>query len=523
MPMMPDDLNYQLDYLKVHKELQESILRDITRRIIKTDFSISDTANWQTEVLQESGVLYSDITKEIAKTTKRMESEICEAFEDANTKVFDYDEELIVEAGYDIKKVTNISPAMKKIIQSTLAKSSTEAINLTKTTAITSKSAYISACDLAHMQVTSGAFSYQEAIKNAVKSAARQGVTVIYPTGYKSSLDAAVRRSVLTGVNQTAGTLQEIRANELDVDIMEITAHSGARDDHATWQGKLVSRSGQKGYLSLSDIGYGSVTGFMGANCRHNWHMFFPGISKRNHTDEELEQMQNETVMYNGQETKKAEALSHQRAMERSIRQSKQELVMFDEARKNVTTDEEKALWNAEFEKSAVKLKGQEAKLKDFCKQTGLKRDRYREQVFAKETENGIKNWGKSVSQKAVQANLTKQRQNAIIEAIKSSGIKGEKINYPPKKIDNNNFIFEDSHINTQRGHNVTEKQAISYIKNAKFSITGWKGRREKYFSFEGAAYVDIETNTICTAFCKDEYDTTVKNALKEYVKNGGK
>ena len=51
----------------------------------------------------------------------------------------------------------------------------------------------------------------------------------------------------------------------------------------------------------------------------------------------------------------------------------------------------------------SVKLKSGEAELKDFCSQTGLVRDRFREQVFATQTENGIKNFGKSVSQKSVQ------------------------------------------------------------------------------------------------------------------------
>ena len=77
---------------------------------------------------------------------------------------------------------------------------------------------------------------------------------------------------------------------------------------------------------------------------------------------------------------------------------------MFDEASKNVTLPEEKLLWKQEFENASVKLKTKEAKLKDFCDKTGLRRDRYREQVFAAQTENGIKNFGKSVSQKAVQA-----------------------------------------------------------------------------------------------------------------------
>lgn len=65
----------------------------------------------------------------------------------------------------------------------------------------------------------------------------------------------------------------------------------------------------------------------------------------------------------------------------------------------------------------------QDAKLADFCRQTGLKRDKFREQMFATETEDAIKAWSKSASSKAVWANrkaLTKQTENDIIIANSS-------------------------------------------------------------------------------------------------------
>ena len=36
----------------VYRELQEDILKDIIRRILKADFSITDTAKWQAYKLQ---------------------------------------------------------------------------------------------------------------------------------------------------------------------------------------------------------------------------------------------------------------------------------------------------------------------------------------------------------------------------------------------------------------------------------------------------------------------------------------
>ncbi len=221
---------------------------------------------------------------------------------------------------------------------------------------------------------------------------------MLYPSGASASMDYAVRRAVLTSINQTAGTIMSMRANELDHDLMETTAHYGAREEHAWWQGRVVSRSGQEGYLTLFDVGYGTVTGIFGANCRHNWFMHF---GFRTYTDAQLEDMKNKTVTYNGQEMPYYDATQKQRAMERSVKSSKRELVALDEAMKNLPEDKQLDL-KLQFQNRSVRLKQQEARLSDFCKQTGMKRDRFREQVFSTDTENGIKRWTKSTSAKAV-------------------------------------------------------------------------------------------------------------------------
>ncbi len=76
---------------------------------------------------------------------------------------------------------------------------------------------------------------------------------------------------------------------------------------------------------------------------------------------------------------------------------------------------------------------------------------------------------------------------------------------------------------NVERDHYVTKEQAISFVKNVKFWITGWKGKNERYFGFEGAAYVDVETYVITTAFAKRQFDDKVKDALRGFVENGGR
>ena len=97
-------------------------------------------------------------------------------------------------------------------------------------------------------------------------------------------------------------------------------------------------------------------------------------------------------------------AKEYQRTVERAIKDTKRQLVVLDEALKNAKTDELKAELGNAFSSKSVLLKKQEARLKDFCKQTGIYYDNSRLQIFTQATENGIKNWGKSVSSKAVWA-----------------------------------------------------------------------------------------------------------------------
>ncbi len=189
------------------------------------------------------------------------------------------------------------------------------------------------------------------------------------------NVESAVRMNVVTGVNQTCGKLQMLRAQELNWDLMELTAHSGARPEHAEWQGKIVSLSGKSGYLSLDDIGYGEITGFKGVNCNHDWMPFYKG-STRTYTNEELEKMANETVTYNGQEISRYDAQRLQRKMERQIRQDKRNIAELQGILTSTTKDDkllEKARNN--LANMQNKSKQHNTKLNDFLKQTSLRKD----------------------------------------------------------------------------------------------------------------------------------------------------
>lgn len=173
---------------------------------------------------------------------------------------------------------------------------------------------------------------------------------------------------------------------------------------------------------------------------------------------------------------------------------TKRELAGYD-AGIHATDDESlKADLQAAFDRKSVLLKKQEAALKDFAKQTGLIRDRSREQVSAHfdTTKGKVVSFNKSVSQKAILANkraLQIEEEKRIIIEIKAAGIRGT-ISLHPTVPDLSDFSFDVQHI-SKRNHNVTKNEAVHFIHNALFSSSVWNGEFVNYFCEEGAAYVD--------------------------------
>ena len=269
--------------------------------------------------------------------------------------------------------------------------------NLSMTTAIATQQAYINVVTLAEMQAESGAFDYVTAIRNAVRTAAESGAEVLYPTGHRDKLDVAIRRATLTGVSQTAAQISERYADDMGCDLVETTAHPGARPEHQVWQGQVFSRSGKHPDYPdfIETTGYGTGEGLCGWNCRHSFFPFFEGLSASAYPREKLQEYENQTVQYNGETIKYYDATQMQRAAERQIRATKRELAGYDAGFKAADSEHLRNALNEQFQAAAVKLQRQKSQLDDFLGQTGMLRQDEREQVLG---------FGRSQAQKAVWA-----------------------------------------------------------------------------------------------------------------------
>ena len=402
--------------IALYQQLEDDILSAVIRRILKMGY-VSEASKHQLGVLQAAGLLYDDIVQLIADRTDACTAQVKALFEDAGVQTVEMDNSLHEAAGalpIDIRQDSSTRQVLEAGYKKTLGTMQ----NLVSTTATQTQTAFIQTCDRIYMQVSSGAFSYQEAIMNALRALADTGATVSYPTGHTDRMDVAVRRCVLTGVSQTAAAVSLRQAEDAGCYLMEITAHSGARHDHAKWQGQLVTITGKDAgkiidglrVFTLSEIGYGSGEGFKGWNCRHNWHAYYPGLSTPNYTPEELKKLDEPCISYNGKLYTEYEVSQMQRAQERRVRAWKRRCITAQEGVNSATDEATRATAQAEFDRSARYLKNNEAKLKDFCRQTGQDRDRFREQVLG---------FNRSTAQKAVHAakksGLTSDGKDGII------------------------------------------------------------------------------------------------------------
>ena len=409
------------DFIKIEKQanqlyanLELDIIEEIAARIANFGYANTVVVN-DIKIAQEMGVLYQDIVTLVAKYNNTSYKEVNRIFTEASETSLNYDDKIYKEAGIDPKPLSQ-SESIKQTMNATIERTAGNLQNLCMTTANTAQTQFYNAINSAYMFTSTGVKSYTQAIFDEIKNISKQGAIIQYPSGARRSVESAVRTNIVTAINQNCGKLQELRADELGWDLMELTAHSGARPEHARWQGKIVSRSGKKGYLSFRDIGYGEATGFKGVNCRHDWYPYYPGSTKT-YTQEQLNAWKNEKVTYNGKEYSKYEATQIQRKIERQIRNDKKQLAGLQGILNSNINDNKLILeTKTNFSKRSLIYKTHQNELDDFIKQTSLVKDNSR--LY-------IGNQDKNIStQIAKVTKIANQYNNSDIIGSKVNGVK---------------------------------------------------------------------------------------------------
>ena len=315
-------------------ELEERIIQDIVRRIVKTG-EVTSTADWQINRLKIIGYSSEDIEKMLKTTLNKSYPEMFELYDKVINWEYVRNKDLYeqVNAEYiPFEKNKHLNQAINGIAQQSLE----DLENITrslgfyldingKKTMTPLSQVYTEHLDRACFDIVSGAFDYNSVLRRTVTQLTNSGLrTIDYVSGWHNRVDVAARRAVMTGLSQITGKITDYNAKKLGTEYFEVAWHAGARPTHAVWQGQVWTKE-----QLVSVCGLGTVTGLLGANCYHEYYPFFPGISERNWTDQWLEeknQEENKPKEFQGKEYTVYEAKQRQRQMETAMRAQREKV-----------------------------------------------------------------------------------------------------------------------------------------------------------------------------------------------------
>lgn len=332
-PFSPDLLDALPEELaELFRALEITLLDEVCSRL-KIANQLNEVAVQDIRALRSHGIDLKKIRKAIQKTADVSEEKLNNLLDDVVERNQKYYTEVI-----DLAHVTQPETlvdaatvdAIKRQTHDTFRNLTASMGFLVGNTMLKPARVYQWALDNAEMQIQSGAISYNQAIKTAVKQLADSGLKVVdYESGHRDHIDVAVRRAVMTGVNQICAKYTEQSAEYLETPYFEVSAHAGARDkpgpspwsSHKDWQGKVYSIRAGDIYPNIYEAcGLGAVDGLEGANCRHRRNVWVEGVSERTYTDEQLEHIDDDLgCEFDGKKYTAYEATQMQRRVERQI------------------------------------------------------------------------------------------------------------------------------------------------------------------------------------------------------------
>ena len=339
----------------VFQQLEQDIIADIARRVRKEE-RWTETAELQAEELRRLGWSPYRIRIEVmrrlqankeyvamverntleAKAAQQaaideareaLREQAPELFETVGNMAFRNDLSLWEQAGQRLTRGGAVDRAVREMRK----RATGDILNLTRTMgfslptgSVPARRAFTAALNSALTQVVSGTVSYQQACANAVRLLTQSGLRHIdYKNGVTRQIDTAVRNAVLTASAQLSGEIMQANIEESGVAYVQVSAHWGARDSHAVWQGKVYSLAEFR-----SVCGYGEPSNpdhIYSYNCRHTHYPYWPGISEPVEYPPEPGPFEADGKTYTYYQ-----ATQRQRAMERSIRAMKRDALAQD-------------------------------------------------------------------------------------------------------------------------------------------------------------------------------------------------
>lgn len=364
--------------VELWSEIENELIEEIARRI-KKSLRVTSTAEFELIKLEQANLLNKRAVDIISKKAGISRREIERLIRQSGFSIVNQDEEiyrLAIESGQLTIEALPIdmSPRLQTAIQSCIDNAQFGLSNLTNTRMMdagngmetltkAARREYYNAVNKAFLSVRTGAMTTPAAVKASCIELAQKGISVTHwESGHTDRLEVAVRRNIKTSMAQTAAQMTLARMQDYQHDLVEVSAHWGARPSHFIWQGKVYSLTGSEGYENFYDAtGYGTGAGLCGWNCRHRFYPYFPGIKT---VYPEYDEDENRIHYENTQK---------QRYYERQIRAAKREKAALEGTGSS----------EADIKSANAKIRGKQKDLRNYlAEHPELARDYSREQVY---------------------------------------------------------------------------------------------------------------------------------------------
>ncbi len=274
---------------------------------------------WQLEKMADMGMLNDYNVKLIAERSGIAEELIRDIIENEGYKVYKDTHEQLNSNAYDYKVMKDLISYSNQAVD--------DVHNLINTTLPKSVQAmYKDIIETTVAKVVTGMATHQEALDETIMKFQQRGFYgYTDKAGRRRRVDDYARTVINTTVRRTFNEMRMRPAQELGIDTFYYSIKAAAREMCAPLQNQIVTtgqartEEGVKIY-ALDDYGYGKPGGCQGINCGHTMTPFIPGANYMPDIDDDLKDLTEEQAIEN------ANIQSKQRAMERAIRNSKEQL-----------------------------------------------------------------------------------------------------------------------------------------------------------------------------------------------------
>ena len=374
-------------------------------------------------------------------------------------------------------------------------------------------------------------------------------VTVVrYANGTSVPVDKYAAMLARTTRAETENLSMIQQALREGIDLVECDIVSPTCDSCAVYQGRVYSISGNDSrYPALYKTAFKSGYSIIHPNCRHSWSPYHVELYSEEEKRQALERS-NRTWKPDGdgrvfQQTERARAEYSQG--QQLMRQWNAEIVEYERMKDHYKKIGQEPPYKTlgGFRKEVRKPREEQSPIMKAWKRhyaDELQYERWKEVI-------GTQNMPKTLAKfQQIKYNKNTKERYARLEKtfqgyseykrdnpdatpsdyqavcrLKKQGVEGN-IHIPPRIVDLTEYGYSSGHINNEHQRGISREESENFIARAIVSIEqGKKGRRQVFYSTEGAAVIDTVEKRIVTSWKRNEYDQKAKTIIKEVIGSG--